>query len=219
MLRSLIAPRHPIIDYLVEDVLQHQPAHIQHFLLDTALLSRFNVSLCAAVTEQQDVASLLEQLEQNNLFIEPIDPERHWYRYHPLFAAMLRRRAQQLQPERMPILYRRAVAWYAQQQITGADEWEQAVGLAEPMAVEQSNQANHALVEPLSSREVDVLQLLAAGLASPQIASELIIGVNTVRTHIKHIYGKLGVHNRLQAVERARELGLLRIIQSPTPIP
>jgi LuxR family maltose regulon positive regulatory protein len=56
-----------------------------------------------------------------------------------------------------------------------------------------------------------VLQLLAAGLESPQIASELIIGVNTVRTHIKHIYGKLGVHSRLQAVERARNLGLLRV--------
>lgn len=224
LLRSLIAPRHPIIDYLVEDVLQNQPAPIQRFLLDTALLSRFSVSLCAAVTEQQDVASLLEQLERSNLFIEPIDPERRWYRYHPLFAAMLRRRAQQLQPERMPLLYRRAAAWYAQQQVTVSGEWEQAVGLTEPIAVhapptEQSNRVHSPLVEPLSSREVEVLQLLAAGLESPQIASELIIGVNTVRTHIKHIYGKLGVHSRLQAVERARELGLLRIIQSPTSIP
>ncbi len=215
LLRSFTAPRHPSIDYLVEDVLQQQPAHMQRFLLDTALLSHFNVPLCAAVTERQDVASLLEQLERNNLFIEPIDPERRWYRYHPLFAAMLRRRAQQLQPERMPLLYRRAAAWYAQQQAAVAGELERAVGLAEPMALhappmEPSDRTDSPLVEPLSAREVEVLQLLAAGLASPQIASELIIGVNTVRTHIKHIYGKLGVHSRLQAVERARELGLLR---------
>lgn len=213
LLRSLIAPRHPIADYLVEDVLQHQPAHIQRFLLDTALLSRFSVSLCAAVTEQPDVASLLEHLERNNLFIEAIDSECRWYRYHPLFAAMLRRRAQHLQPERMLLLYRRAAAWYAQQQAGVAHEWEQAVGLTEPIAVHAPpTEQSPPLVEPLSSREVEVLQLLAAGLESPQIASELIIGVNTVRTHIKHIYGKLGVHSRLQAVERARELGLLRII-------
>jgi LuxR family maltose regulon positive regulatory protein len=67
-----------------------------------------------------------------------------------------------------------------------------------------------ALVEPLSERELEVLRLLAAGLESPEIARELIISVSTARSHIKNIYGKLGVHGRVQAIERARALGLVR---------
>jgi LuxR family maltose regulon positive regulatory protein len=71
-------------------------------------------------------------------------------------------------------------------------------------------EGSNALVEPLSERELEVLRLLAAGLESPEIARELIIGVSTARTHIKNIYGKLGVHGRVQAIERARALGLVR---------
>ena len=66
-----------------------------------------------------------------------------------------------------------------------------------------------ALVEPLSEREIQVLRLLQTNLSSPEIADELFIAVSTVRTHIKNIYSKLGVHNRTQAVIRARELELL----------
>ncbi len=65
------------------------------------------------------------------------------------------------------------------------------------------------LVEPLSTRELDVLQLLATRSSSTEIAEELYISANTVRFHIKNIYGKLGVHRRSDAVDRARELGLL----------
>jgi LuxR family maltose regulon positive regulatory protein len=66
-----------------------------------------------------------------------------------------------------------------------------------------------SLVEPLSDREKEVLRLLSTHLSTPEIAKELVISWHTVRTHIKHIYGKLGVHNRADAVQRARELGLL----------
>ena len=65
------------------------------------------------------------------------------------------------------------------------------------------------LVEPLSEREIDVLRLLDTHLTSTEIAEELIISVNTVRSHIKNIYGKLNVHRRLDAVHRAHDLGLL----------
>jgi ATP/maltotriose-dependent transcriptional regulator MalT len=71
-------------------------------------------------------------------------------------------------------------------------------------------EGSNALIEPLSEREREVLRLLAAGLESPEIARELIIGVSTARTHIKNIYGKLDVHGRVQAIERARALGLVR---------
>jgi LuxR family maltose regulon positive regulatory protein len=65
------------------------------------------------------------------------------------------------------------------------------------------------LVEPLSERELEVLGLLAAGLSNPEIAQELVIAVSTVRSHLKNIYGKLDVHRRWDAVQRAGELGLL----------
>jgi LuxR family maltose regulon positive regulatory protein len=68
--------------------------------------------------------------------------------------------------------------------------------------------APSALVEPLSERELEVLRLLATRLTAREIAQELIISVNTVRSHIKSIYGKLNVHRRMDAVEKARDLGL-----------
>jgi LuxR family maltose regulon positive regulatory protein len=66
------------------------------------------------------------------------------------------------------------------------------------------------LIEPLSGREVDVLRLLATDLGGPDIARQLVVSLNTVRTHTKNIYAKLGVNNRRAAVRRAEELHLLR---------
>ena len=65
------------------------------------------------------------------------------------------------------------------------------------------------LIEPLSERELDVLRLLGTDLDGPDIARELVVSLNTVRTHTKNIYAKLGVNNRRTAVRRARELDLL----------
>jgi LuxR family maltose regulon positive regulatory protein len=65
------------------------------------------------------------------------------------------------------------------------------------------------LVEPLSERELEVLQLIAKGLTNPEIASRLFLALNTVKAHARNIYGKLAVHNRTQAVARAQALGLL----------
>jgi LuxR family maltose regulon positive regulatory protein len=66
-----------------------------------------------------------------------------------------------------------------------------------------------SLIEPLSERELEVLRLLTTHLSSAQIAQELIVAVSTVRSHIKHIYGKLDVHSRREAVARAQDLGLV----------
>ncbi len=65
------------------------------------------------------------------------------------------------------------------------------------------------LVEPLSERELQVLELIAAGLTNPEIAARLFLALNTVKAHTRNIYGKLGVHSRTQAVARARDLGVL----------
>lgn len=66
------------------------------------------------------------------------------------------------------------------------------------------------LVEPLSSRELEVLQLIEEGLSNQQIADRLIVAVSTVKTHINNIYGKVGVETRVQAIKRAHELNLIR---------
>jgi LuxR family maltose regulon positive regulatory protein len=65
------------------------------------------------------------------------------------------------------------------------------------------------LIEPLSDRELEVLRLIATGLSNREIAQELVIAIGTVKSHINHIYGKLGVKNRTQAVARAQKLSLL----------
>jgi LuxR family maltose regulon positive regulatory protein len=69
--------------------------------------------------------------------------------------------------------------------------------------------ASAGLTEPLSPRELEVLRFLGTSLTSTEIAGELFISPNTARFHIKNIYSKLGVHRRVDAVERARQLGLL----------
>jgi LuxR family maltose regulon positive regulatory protein len=65
------------------------------------------------------------------------------------------------------------------------------------------------LIEPLTERELEVLELFAEGLTNREIASRLFLALNTVKAHSRNIYGKLGVHNRTQAVARARALGVL----------
>jgi LuxR family maltose regulon positive regulatory protein len=69
--------------------------------------------------------------------------------------------------------------------------------------------ATKALVEPLTERELEVLRLIAAGLSNREIAQELVVAVSTVKSHINHIYGKLDAKSRIQAVAKARKLGLL----------
>jgi LuxR family transcriptional regulator, maltose regulon positive regulatory protein len=66
------------------------------------------------------------------------------------------------------------------------------------------------MVEPLTARELEVLRLLAAGTPNRAIAEQLVVTLDTVKSHVTHIFDKLGVTNRTQAVSRARELGLLR---------
>jgi LuxR family maltose regulon positive regulatory protein len=65
------------------------------------------------------------------------------------------------------------------------------------------------LIEPLTVRELEVLRLMAAGLSNAEIAKQLVVTVGTVKSHLKHIYGKLAVQSRTQAVAQARALGLL----------
>jgi LuxR family maltose regulon positive regulatory protein len=171
-----------VLDYLVEEVLEHQPEGIQSFLLQTAILDRLSGPLCDAVLEIGDWGletdpseeratiaygqtpipgmpspsqQILEQLDAANLFIIPLDNERQWYRYHRLFADLLRRRLQQLRVEQVPLLHRRASAWYEQNGL-----------LAEAI--------DHALAAQAHERAADLVEQVAeATLMRSEIATLL----------------------------------------------
>lgn len=81
--------------------------------------------------------------------------------------------------------------------------------IAEPELSDTQAQANRALIEPLTERELEVLALLAAGMSNREIADHLVLSVGTVKVHTRHIYQKLGVNSRTQAVVRAAEVDLL----------
>ena len=103
-----------ILSYLTEEVLHRRPPAIQDFLLHTSILESLNGALCDAVTGRTDSSQLLEQLLTANLFLIPLDDEGRWYRYHSLFADLLRDR-QLARPEEETVeLHRRASRWYAQ---------------------------------------------------------------------------------------------------------
>ncbi len=107
-----------ILDYLAEEVLGRQTPAVARFLLETSVLERLCAPLCDAVTGRRDSHSMLVRLESANLFISPMDDERRWYRYHQLFAAILRHQLAGSGAERVSRLHRRAGAWYEQEGLT-----------------------------------------------------------------------------------------------------
>jgi LuxR family maltose regulon positive regulatory protein len=114
LIKSFTGSHRYVLDYLIEEVLDQQPADIQAFLLRTAVLERLTGPLCASLTGQEEAQETLEMLDRSNLFIVPLDEERRWYRYHHLFGDLLRQRLHQTDPDLIPTLRCRASAWYEQ---------------------------------------------------------------------------------------------------------
>jgi len=138
-IKSFTGGHRLVLDFLIEEVLGQQPESIHNFLLQTAILDRMTGSLCDALTGQDNGQQTLEYLEQANLFIVPLDNERQWYRYHHLFADLLRQKVRQTHLEQIPTLHRRASEWYEQEGLLSdairhalaAEEYERAADLAE----------------------------------------------------------------------------------------
>ena len=103
-----------IVDYLIEEVLQRLPESIRNFLLQTSILDQLNGPLCDAVIGQSGGKARLETLQRGNFFLIPLDDTRHWYRYHHLFADVLRMYLIAEQPDLVPLLHRRASQWFEQ---------------------------------------------------------------------------------------------------------
>jgi LuxR family maltose regulon positive regulatory protein len=115
-----------VLDYLAQEVLRNQPEEVQTFLLQTSILERLSGPLCDAVTSYdaqgrsgQGGQSMLERLEQGNLFLVPLDDRRHWYRYHHLFSEFLRQELYKQRSDLVPDLHRRASQWYEQNGFSG----------------------------------------------------------------------------------------------------
>ncbi|MCB0147148.1 MAG: hypothetical protein KDE01_05790, partial [Caldilineaceae bacterium] len=106
-----------ILDYLSEEVFNSQPPDVQHFLARTSILDRLCAPLCDALLDEEAspgvMQAVLERLEQDNLFVVPLDDERCWYRYHHLFYDLLRQRLTASEPDLIPVLHQRACDWFA----------------------------------------------------------------------------------------------------------
>lgn len=131
-----------ILDYLSDQVLQQQPQEIRLFLLQTSILDRLSASLCDALTGHFGSQAILESLDQRNLFLTQLDDDRRWYRYHHLFADVLKHRLIEEQPDAILELHRRASEWHeregllpqAVQHALTAQEFERSTQLIERAA-------------------------------------------------------------------------------------
>ncbi len=100
-----------IAEYLTDEVLSRQTESLRNFLLQTSILERFNASLCNVLVGMENAESVLAELERANLFIIPLDSKSNWFRYHHLFAELLRRRFQQADLEQVRNSHYRAAEW------------------------------------------------------------------------------------------------------------
>ena len=131
-----------VLDYLMEEVLNCQTEKVQDFLLRTSVLTRLSGSLCDALTNDQSSHEMLEQLDRANLFLIRLDNRGEWFRYHHLFADLLRLKLKQKQASAINELQKRASQWCEQNNLPeeaisyalAAQDWERALNLIEPIA-------------------------------------------------------------------------------------
>ncbi len=100
-----------ILDYLAQEVFEQQPENVQNFMLQTSILNRLTAPLCDVVTGRDDSQTMLDYLVKTNLFVMPLDDQRQWYRYHQLFADLLRYHLPQTAID-VQELHHRAAIWY-----------------------------------------------------------------------------------------------------------
>jgi LuxR family maltose regulon positive regulatory protein len=172
-----------VVDYLVEEVLDRQADDVRRFLLWTCILDRLTGALCDAVTGEEGGQGTLEDLDRRNLFLIPLDARREWYRYHHLFADVLRARLLREEPDRVLDLHRRASAWYEQRgerfeairHALAGEDYERAADMIEP-AVPSLRQARQEATmrrwfEQLPDRVFQVRPVLSVGYVGALMAT------------------------------------------------
>jgi ATP/maltotriose-dependent transcriptional regulator MalT len=251
-----------IVDYLMEEVLSHQPPEMARLMTATAIPDHFCAPLCDALYEldaapgtgEMNGDEFIARLQKDNLFLIALDAENRWFRYHHLFRQLLRDQVNRYwRPEEIAALQSRANAWFVENDIIDNAITNSPAAFREseyrtvpdpnpllippsafpippsdsphpPASSSSSNSAFripnstfHAspspspqpLVEPLSNRELDVLDLLAQRLSNKEISEKMFISAETVKSHLKNIYQKLNVSKRRQAIEKAKKIGIL----------
>lgn len=114
-LQALVQSQKQLQDYLIDEVFSGLPKDIQDFLLKTSLLEHLNDQLCDYVLESTHSQRCLELLQDQNIFMTPLDENQLWWRYHQLFAELLQQRLEKTFPDLKEHLYRRASEWFAKQ--------------------------------------------------------------------------------------------------------
>lgn len=175
-----------LLDYFADEVLAQQPTEVQNFLLSTALLERMCAPLCDAMldapsADRRTAASILDQIERANLFLTPLDPDRRWFRYHHLFADLLRYRLQQRYPERIPLLQRRAATWFAEQGLVDEAIRHAAAAGADDLLAQLVEGAGRAR---LARGELATLQQWLAALPPAQIIARPRLLLLQIWTHV-----------------------------------
>ena len=118
-----------VAEYLLAEMLDRQPGDVQDLLLRTSLFDRVNGELADLLTGRPGSERILLALEDANAFVVSLDPERTWFRYHHLFADLLRLELRRRRPEEVPVLHRRAAEWFTQHgQVAEAVRHTQAAG-------------------------------------------------------------------------------------------
>jgi LuxR family maltose regulon positive regulatory protein len=215
-----------IVDYLIEEVLSQQSPEMARLMVATAILDHFCAPLCDALqgmdaapgTGEMNGDEFIARLQKDNLFLFALDTRNRWFRYHHLFQQLLQDQLNRYWcPEEIAALHSRAKAWFAENDIIddtikhplAAFEEKDEQVVAPEAAGQPTASAQQPLVEPLSNRELDVLELLPRRLSNQEIADKLCISAQTVKSHLKNIYGKLSVNKRREAVEKAMKIGIL----------
>ena len=200
-----------VVDYLVEEVLQRQSSDVRDFLLRTSVLERLSGPLCDAVTGLRGGKAMLESLDRANLFVVPLDDNRRWYRYHHLFADVLRTHLLDEYPDEVPDLHRRASEWYdaagepvpAVSHAVQAGDFDRAADLVEraiPALRRDRQEATiRGWIDDLPDEVVRVRPVLAVGLIGGLMARG---EFDTVET-------------RLEDVERLMSSGAEMIVADP----
>jgi LuxR family maltose regulon positive regulatory protein len=190
-----------VVDYLVEEVLGRQPDDVRTFLLQTSILDRLSGPLCDAVTGQRGAKSALESLERANLFVVPLDDHRRWYRYHHLFADVLRTHLHDERRDEISDLHLRASRWYEEQR-------EPAPAVHHAMAAGDVDRAA-ALVELAvpdlqRSRQETTIQSWIEALPDEMVRARpvLTMGLVGALMSVGHVEG---VEQRLRDAERLLE--------------
>lgn len=163
-------------DYFSEEVLKKQPPAIQEFLLKTSLLNEFSPDLCNYLLERDDSRRIIDELIAQNLFIEPIDNNHQWYRYHPLFASSMVEKMRSADPEVIQTLHSKALNWFLSKKYP-------------------DRAVVHALRSGQEDRAVEIIDTIAMRAIINFDVIKLIHWINAIPDHFLLLRPRLGIYN------------------------